>query len=94
MEGLRSYGEVLAKFEREGFQIGPHKAFQIARDAARVRAILVSEMAPDLARPLLPVRATSIQAALGLSLPELPVHARVAIMPRASSTIPLALNPS
>jgi nickel-dependent lactate racemase len=94
MVGVHSCDEVFARFEREGFQVGPHKAYQIARDAARVRVILVSEMAPELVRRLLPTPAESIGEALGLALPDLPAHARVAIMPRASSTIPLALNQS
>jgi nickel-dependent lactate racemase len=92
MAGVSSYDEVFAKFEREGFQIGPHKAFQIARDAARVRAILVSEMAPKLVRRLLLTPAKSLNEALGLALPDLPANARVGIMPRASSTIPLGAN--
>jgi nickel-dependent lactate racemase len=94
MVGVRSYDEVFAKFEREGFRIGPHKAFQIARDAAQVRAILVSGMAPELVRRLLLTPAESIEEALRLALPDLPAHARVAVMPRASATIPLALNHS
>jgi nickel-dependent lactate racemase len=94
MVGVSSYDEVFTKFEREGFQIGPHKAFQIARDAARVQAILVSKMAPDLVRRLLLTPAESINEALGLALPDLPTNARVGIMPRASSTIPLGSNRS
>jgi nickel-dependent lactate racemase len=89
MVGVRSHDEVFVKFEYEGFRIGPHKAFQIARDAARVRAILVSEMAPELVRRLLLTPAKSLNEALGLVLPDLPTDARVGIMPRASSTIPL-----
>jgi nickel-dependent lactate racemase len=89
MAGVRSPDEVFAKFAREGLQVGPHKAFQIARDAARVRAILVSEMAPELVRRLLLRPAGTLEEALGLALPHLPANARVAIMPRASSTIPL-----
>ena len=94
MAGVRSYDEVVAKFEREGFRIGPHKAFQIARDAARVQAILVSEMAPESVRRLLLTPAKTIDEALGLALPHLPMNARVGIMPRASSTIPLGSNQS
>jgi hypothetical protein len=85
---------VFARFQRERFQVGPHKAFQLARDAARVRVILVSEMAPEMVRRLLLAPADSIEDALGLALPDLPVQARVAVMPRASSTIPLVLNQS
>ena len=88
MEDVSSYNEVFAKFRREGFRVGPHKAFQIARDAARVQTFLVSEMAPALVRRLLLTPAASIAAALELALPSLPRDARVSIMPRASSTIP------
>jgi nickel-dependent lactate racemase len=88
MEGVNSYDEAFAKFEREGFRVGPHKAFQIARDAARVQTFLVSEMAPELVRLLLLEPADSIDAALKLVWPDLPKDTRVGIMPRASSTIP------
>lgn len=88
MAGLGSYEQVFTKFEQEGFRVGPHKAFQIARDAARLRTILVSSMAPALVRRLLLTPAASIDEALELILPNLPGGAHVAIMPRASSTIP------
>jgi nickel-dependent lactate racemase len=94
MAGVSSYDEVFAKFEREGFRIGPHKALQIARDASRVRTILVSEMAPELVRRLLVTPAKSVNGALGVVLPGLPAGARVGILPRASSTIPLGSNRS
>ncbi|MBN1657934.1 MAG: nickel-dependent lactate racemase [Anaerolineae bacterium] len=88
MEGMGSYQEVFARFEQEGFRVGPHKAVQIARDAARLRTILVSSMTPALVRRLLLTPAASVDEALELALPDLPDGARVAIMPRASSTIP------
>jgi len=64
---MTSYEAVIERFRREGFHIGPHKAFQIARDArgpgadargpgadaSRTRLVWVSEMAPDFARRLL-----------------------------------------
>jgi nickel-dependent lactate racemase len=88
--GVHSYDEVFAKFQREGFAVGPHKALQIARDAARLRVLVVSGMAPRLVRSLLLSPAKSIGDALALSLAGLPTNARVGIMPRASSTIPLS----
>ena len=88
MEGVGSYEEVFARFEREGFGVGPHKAFQIARDAARVRVFLVSDMAAEFVRSLLLRPAASIDEALAIALPDLPPDARVGIMPRAASTIP------
>ncbi|MBC8263604.1 MAG: nickel-dependent lactate racemase [Anaerolineales bacterium] len=88
MEGVRSYEEVFARFEREGFRMGPHKAYQIARDAARVRTFLVSDMEPNFVRRLLLTPAASIDEALTMALPDLPADVRVGIMPRALSTIP------
>jgi nickel-dependent lactate racemase len=86
--GMNSHEQVLARFEREGFCVGPHKAFQIGRDAARVQVFLVSDMAAESARALLLTPAGSIDEALALVLPDLPEGARVGIMPRATSTIP------
>jgi nickel-dependent lactate racemase len=94
MQGVRSHEEVFARFEREPFRVGPHKAFLMSRDAARVRTFLVSGMKPELVRRLLLGPAKSMQEALGLILPDLPADARVGIMPRASSTIPLISNRS
>jgi nickel-dependent lactate racemase len=87
MEGMVCHQAVLDRFGREPFRVGPHKAFLISRDAAQVRTILVSEMAPGLVRRLLLTPAGSVDAALGLVLPDLPEGSRVGIMPRASSTV-------
>ncbi len=92
MVGVHAYDEVFAKFEREGFAVGPHKALQIARDAARVRVFVISEMAPGLVRRLLLSPATNIDEALALA--DLSNKGRLGIMPRASSTIPLSPKPS
>ncbi len=88
VRGVQSCERVLTRFRREGFRVGPHKAFQIARDAVRVRVLLVSEMAPDLVRYLLLTPASSVDEALAVALGDLPAGARVGIMPQAGSTIP------
>ena len=49
----RSHEAVFERFQREGFRVGPHKAFQISRDAARIHTALVSELDDALARRLL-----------------------------------------
>lgn len=87
MLDMPSYAAVFERFEREGFQIGPHKAFQIARDAARVRVILISEMAADFVRRLLLQPASSLADALRQV--ELPPKPRVGVMPAANATIPM-----
>jgi nickel-dependent lactate racemase len=88
MEGMGSHEEVLDRFAREPFRIGPHKAFLMSRDAVRVQIVLVSEMDPAAVRRLLLTPARSIDEALDLVLASLPSGARVGILPRASSTIP------
>ena len=46
MNGISSFDEVFVKFKELGFQVGPHKAYQIARDASRVNIIMLSQMDP------------------------------------------------
>ena len=84
----RSNEEVLAQFAQAGFRVGPHKAFQIARDATRVRVLLVSEMNAAFVRQLLLTPAESLQGAVNTAVGQLPPQARVGIMPKANTTIP------
>ncbi len=35
MDGVTSFDQIFEKFNRDGFEIGPHKAFLVARDASR-----------------------------------------------------------
>jgi len=88
MEGMTSYQAVFERFEREGFRIGPHKAFQIARDAAQVRVLLVSQMPSDFVRRLLLIPAGSLEEAIAVVRDSLPPRARVGVMPWANATIP------
>ncbi|MGQ9766696.1 MAG: nickel-dependent lactate racemase [Anaerolineae bacterium] len=89
---------VLARYAQEGYRIGPHKAWQISRDASRVRLIFVSDMAPDFARRLLlnPIAdrpgmtpQAQLAAALARALADLPAQAQIGIMPLANATIPV-----
>ncbi|RME78057.1 MAG: nickel-dependent lactate racemase [Chloroflexi bacterium] len=87
--GKRSHREVVARFEAEGFRVGPHKAFQIARDALRVRLLLVSDMPDSLAGRLLLPKVPGLEQALQMALADLPPAARIGVMPLANATIPL-----
>jgi nickel-dependent lactate racemase len=89
MEDVTSYEAVFEKFKREGFRVGPHKAYLIARDASRVRVLMVTEMQPDLVRRLLLNPVASLDEALLMALRDLPSGARVGVMPAANSTIPV-----
>lgn len=93
MEGTASPQDVFEKFARVGFRVGPHKAFQVARDLARVHIILVSEMPAGQVNNLLMTPSDSIDKgvleALQLLAPADPARLRVAILPRATNTIPV-----
>jgi nickel-dependent lactate racemase len=88
MVGVRSHQEVLARFKRETFRVGPHKAYLIARDARHVDPILVSDIDASQVRHLLFMPANSVDEALEYARSSLRSSARIGIMPRASSTIP------
>jgi nickel-dependent lactate racemase len=89
LAGKHSLQDVFDHFGAEGFRVGPHKAFQIARDAARVRVLLLSEMAPELVRKLLLSPVEDLAQGIALARAELPVEARIGIMPLANATIPV-----
>jgi nickel-dependent lactate racemase len=96
--GMTSHEAVLERYGREGYRIGPHKAYQISRDASRVRLLFVTDMAPDYARRLLlnPVAdrpgmdpQVQLERALSVALRDLALAARVGVMPWANATIPV-----
>lgn len=86
--GMSSHEAVIERFKREDFRLGPHKAFQIARDALRLHVQLVSEMDAARVKRLLLTPADDVQAAIDRALRELPAAAQIGIFPAANSTIP------
>ncbi len=83
-----SLAEVLRRFASEGFRVGPHKAWQLARDASRFRTFLISDMDPDFVRSLLLTPAADISTALDLAGLDTHRPLRVGILPYANATIP------
>lgn len=88
MEGKTSFEQVFETFQAEGFRVGPHKAYQIARDASSVDLRFFSDLAPEFARKLLLNPIQDLQAEINACLARLPKDGRVGILPRASTTIP------
>jgi len=84
---MRSHEAVLERFEREGFQVGRHKAFQVSRDAARVHTVLVSELDDEFVRALLLHPQPDLQTAIDRALEKLPCDARIGVMPVANATM-------
>jgi hypothetical protein len=86
--GPKSHEEVIERFRKEGFRIGPHKAFQIARDSVGRRLLMVTEMPSEFARSLLLVPCAGMDEAMSSALKDLQPGARVGVMPFANATIP------
>lgn len=86
--GKKSLAEVREKFKAEGFRIGPHKAYQFARDGAIASYYLYTDMNHDLARALLLNPISDLQAVIDQTLSALPAGEPVGILPHAVSTIP------
>ncbi|MCC6616483.1 MAG: nickel-dependent lactate racemase [Anaerolineae bacterium] len=88
-EDMTSNEAVIARFNAEGFHIGAHKAFQIARDASHVHLRLISDMPPAFVRKLLIEPADDLQSALDAALADLPADAHIGVLPVANATIPM-----
>ena len=89
MTSAASPAVVLKKFDRVNFRVGPHKAFQFARELVRIRVILVSELPAELVRRLFLIPAGTPVQALDAAFELLPANPTIAILPRAINTIPL-----
>jgi nickel-dependent lactate racemase len=86
---MTSHEAVIARFSREGYAIGPHKAFQISRDASRFRVVLHSEMPARLVERLLLTPVSDFDRAVADAVDGLAPGSRIGIMPRANATIPV-----
>lgn len=97
--GSRSYEEYITAAESHEavihdflsgyFKVGPHKAFQIARDAVRVKIVLISSLPPwDVKRwKLTPSQPEKLQDLLDWLIPQLPRNPRIAVLPAATRTM-------
>ncbi len=89
MEGITTTEQIYTKLKQEGFRVGPHKSLQFAREQDRIRIILISNISPTRVKRLLLEPADSIENAFMKAMATLPTSPRIAIMPRATNTIPL-----
>lgn len=89
MSGLSTCNDVFETFNKVGFSVGPHKAFQIAKIAQKATIILVSKMEPDLVRRFLMTPCDTIDNAVQMAITECDQDPDIAILPRAINTIPI-----
>ena len=86
-----SYQQIFAEFSTETFSVGPHKAFQIARDAVRTHILLVSDMPEEFVQGLYlePCSPKLVNTKLNQILDSLSPSSQIAVMPMGTTTIPL-----
>ncbi|MGC8890802.1 MAG: nickel-dependent lactate racemase, partial [bacterium] len=89
MNSTKTPSEVIKNFIREGFEIGPHKAFLLSRTLERVKVFMVSSLPKETVKNLFMVPFDSVDEALKKALKELGRGSRIAVLPNASSIIPI-----
>ncbi|HOD45557.1 MAG TPA: hypothetical protein PKL21_11800, partial [Anaerolineaceae bacterium] len=92
MYDLHSHQEVLEKFKNQGFEIGPHKAVQIAMRALKMDILVVSAMDPKDVRLLLLNYAPTLDQAIQSALHKRGENPRIAILPKATNTMPVLVE--
>jgi nickel-dependent lactate racemase len=84
-----SHQAVIDQFKSGFFQVGPHKAFQIAKEAVRTNIVLVSEIPPQHVKTwkLTPSQPERLNSLMEWLVTQLSSDARVAILPAATRTM-------
>ena len=79
--------EVVEKFKNSRFEIGPHKAYQLALQAIRNRIILVSSMKPEIVQKTHLEYSQTLADAIKIATDALPAGLKMAIVPYATNTM-------
>lgn len=80
--------QVVRDFENQFFQLGPHKAYQISKQAMRNKIILVSEFDSVWLNHIFMFMTDTIQAAIGHAMNYMPVNPKIALLPYATHLLP------
>lgn len=89
IQAADSHQAVIEQFDSGFFQVGPHKAYQIAREAVRINLVLVSEIPPETVKTwrLTPSSPELLQPLIEWIAARLPEGARAAVLPAAARTM-------
>jgi len=89
VKSMKSHQAIIKQFRGGFFEVGPHKAFQIAREAVRVNTILVSEIPPATVKQwkLTPSTPQLLQSLINWLIEQLPPNPRVALLPASTRTM-------
>jgi lactate racemase len=88
VKGMSSHESVIDKFKNSEFEVGPHKAFQVAKIASRIQFKLFSEIDLRVLKDLMIEPIYSPNREIFELIDQLPKEARIAVLPYATSTIP------
>jgi nickel-dependent lactate racemase len=88
MDGLETPTQVIDKFTREGFSVGPHKAYQVARILEKCQVFLRSSI-PDLLVNSLLLTPLAVSVDLDKFIQQYaPGAPKIAILPFATAVLP------
>jgi len=88
VKGLKSQEDVIEKFRSNSFEVGPHKAFQVAKIAKRIRFKLFSSIGDETLGSLLINPILSIEKEISDYVMNLEKGSKIAVLPYATATIP------
>jgi nickel-dependent lactate racemase len=85
----KSHQGIIEEFNQGFFKVGPHKAFQIGREAVRVNILFVSDIPPEKATSwkLTTCLPTELDQRIAEIIRELPMNPRITILPAATRTM-------
>jgi len=84
----RSHADVMARFRPQEFQVGPHKAYQIARDSVDRTVVWYTEMPSYLTTKLLLPQVRTPQEAADAVCRQVAPGGRIGVVPIGNATIP------
>lgn len=84
--------DVIRAFESDNFEIGPHKAYQLAKQTLDHEIILVSKMEQEDVNTLKVNYALDLQSAVNQTISALNAESRIAVLPYATHTMPIILE--
>ncbi len=88
MRGVTSHTEARDKLLKNGFEVGPHKAFQFALLAEKINFQIKTEIDESIMNGLLLTKIYDLQDAINRAICNCTTPPRIAIVPFATATIP------
>ena len=88
LSSKNSFPEVLEAFKSMPFEIGPHKAFQLAKQAIAHKIILVSGIPEEQVQKIMLSPCKSLEQAFEFAKAYLPPDPKIAVLPYATHTMP------